>query len=93
MRLDELPDDIDEDANSGYQSSSDGMMVKESKKCPGSFSLSKDQSKGRERSKCKSSKDKSVEGKKTRRRGATKQPILMKVTSLLLSMRLRPTLF
>lgn len=47
MQLGELPNDIAEDVNSRWQSSSECMMVKDPVKCPCSHSLSKDQSRGR----------------------------------------------
>lgn len=53
MWLGDLPDEIKEYANSGYQSSKNGMMVKEPTKHPRSRCSSKNLSQGKEKSKCK----------------------------------------
>lgn len=46
MRLGVLPDDIDEDTDSGWQPSSKGLMVKDAVKHSGSRTSSQDQSQG-----------------------------------------------
>lgn len=65
MRKDDMPDDIEEDVNSGFQPSSEGIMVKETSRRASSRTSSKEQSreKATEEGPSRKSKRKTATGK------------------------------